>query len=100
MTNHEAILLIHITYLAKPVSNCTGKENIVQNQHEIACPRTHLEQHCPVLLRVRGLNMTGCTCMSPAGLFQVCVVSPSLHHCSDTAAPGAKLLLLIKARVL
>lgn len=77
-----------------------GKDK-VQNQHEIAHPSTHLEQHCPVLLRIRRLNVTGCACVSPAWLcFQVCVMNPSLHNCSDTAAPGAKLLLLIKARVL
>lgn len=93
---------IHTTYLAKLVSasNCTG-EDTAQNQHETAYPSTHLEQHCPVLLRVGGLNMTGCTCMSSAWLyFQVCIMNPSLHNCSDAAAPGAKLLLLIKARVL
>lgn len=91
----------HITFPAKLVSNSTGEEDTVQNQQEIARPRTHLEQHCPVLLRVRGLHVTGCACVSPAGLyFQVCVVNPSLHHCSDAAAAGAELLLLIKARVL
>lgn len=92
---------IHITCLAKLVSKCTGEEDTVQEQQETARPRTHLEQHSPVLLRIRGLDVTGSTGVSPAGLcFQGCVVNPSLHHCGDAAAAGAELLLLIKARVL